>query len=361
MKDKLPPIPIPPAQYWRIFKLRIIPFLVFCSLIFAISILWKQYVLPPTLVGEVQTIRANVTSPYPGSIIDLQVSPLQTVKKGDVVAKVVIDDINTQLSLLRTELDLLRISIDPTIQQRRSEINYSQLYLDWLRERVNLSADRADLIFADAEFKRVEQLYNEKILSRSEFDLAKARKELLESRISQRENLINEIKQHLDEVTTPGLSSSRPASSNLVQLLVDLDAKLHKIESNINPINLVAPIDGTVSMVYRRQGENIKAGEPILTISALKSDLIIGYLRQPFPLDPKPEMPVEVRTRSFQRQVGIGKILSVGSQVEMVSTQLCRPGMAVEFGLPILVSLPPELNVRPGEIVDLVIRSSSLK
>ena len=86
---------------------------------------------------------------------------------------------------------------------------------------------------------------------------------------------------------------------------------------------------------------------------------MIGYLRQPFYINPTLNMAVQIRTRGFHRKQGIGRILAIGEQLLPINDVLLPPTKynVSETGLPLLVSLPPELKkaVRPGEFVDLTI------
>jgi hypothetical protein len=111
----------------------------------------------------------------------------------------------------------------------------------------------------------------------------------------------------------------------------------------------------------RQEGVNLSAGESILTIAAAKPEAIISYLRQPIPFEPKVGMQMEVRTRALQMQSGIARIQNVGSQFEGITNALAvmRPGVPVDLGVPIEISLPPEMKLRPGEIVDLTLRSEN--
>jgi multidrug resistance efflux pump len=108
-------------------------------------------------------------------------------------------------------------------------------------------------------------------------------------------------------------------------------------------------------MLPTRLGEAINAGDAIMTVSATNSTRIIGYLRQPIYREPAVGMEVEVRVRKLSQQKGLGRILSVGSQLQSINDALLPPTKldVTERGLPILVSLPPELKVHPGEFVDL--------
>jgi hypothetical protein len=69
-------------------------------------------------------------------------------------------------------------------------------------------------------------------------------------------------------------------------------------------------------------------------------------------------MLVQVRTRCVKRQSAETQIVQVGSQMEPIIPALLplSTGKAIETGLPVLVSRPPGLKIRPGEVVDLIIK-----
>jgi pyruvate/2-oxoglutarate dehydrogenase complex dihydrolipoamide acyltransferase (E2) component len=130
------------------------------------------------------------------------------------------------------------------------------------------------------------------------------------------------------------------------------------------PVELLAPFDGVVSVVHRWSGETVQAGEPILTVSQEKPSRVVAFIRQPLQVDARPGMKVEVRSRARTREIGVGEVIRVGAQLEPIfPSMLPRNGASspsggdgrasVENGLPILVSLPANLPLLPGEVVDL--------
>ena len=66
-------------------------------------------------------------------------------------------------------------------------------------------------------------------------------------------------------------------------------------------------------------------------------------------------MRVEVRTRGVHRASGIGKVMEVGTQFENIPATLLGPVKFanINMGLPVDISLPPSLSIRPGELVDV--------
>ena len=56
----LPVIPTPPGQRWREFRVIFVPPIVFVGTLLAIFLVWKDYVSPPTLIGQVDKIQTGM-------------------------------------------------------------------------------------------------------------------------------------------------------------------------------------------------------------------------------------------------------------------------------------------------------------
>ena len=81
--EPLPLIPTPPAQRWQEIKLRVVPFAVFLLTLLATFWTWSNYVIPPSLLGQVEVRQANLTSAKPGALVQLNLDLFQEVKAGD--------------------------------------------------------------------------------------------------------------------------------------------------------------------------------------------------------------------------------------------------------------------------------------
>ncbi|MCF7669438.1 MAG: HlyD family efflux transporter periplasmic adaptor subunit [Verrucomicrobia bacterium] len=356
MQKKLPPIPIPPAQKWREFNIRIVPVILFLACLAGVATLWKTYVLPTSLVGQVEPVYAEVTSPQPGLLADLKVARFQEVKKGDAVAEIFSEDMQMPLSLVEAEMDLLRIRMEKTLTGARNSMDFEQLRTTWMEQKVLLASTRANLNYARQEFNRTKKLYEDELVSASEYDLAMTKKDDLEAELTQRLELIEKLKTSLAQLGASVTNGTDFADSEFQSNLQAFQQRVDLLQARTGPIVLKAPINGVVSMVYCRAGQTVMDGQPILTISAKDSERIVGYLRQPLNWEPKQDMNIKVRTRSAPRQEGIGKLLKVGARFEPITNALARVQWPVESGLPILVSVPKGMNTRPGELVDLIVQ-----
>src|SRR3989440_292397 len=364
--NPLPVIPTPPAQRWREFRFRAFPILAFFGVLLVLTTMWRQYVTPPTMVGQVEPITAYVTSPKPGTLAQLNLARMQRVKSGDPVAQVIITDpkvLTSSLAVIQAEIQLLRVNLQPVIDQQRYAINYDRLRLDWLSQRVDLATARVKLQLAENDLRRASELFKDKIVSEKVFDQMKTARDKFQAEVEERTKLVAELEQNLQSAKlhedTAGSASKPPSPQDVLQASIAVqEEKLRLTEAELSPLTLRAPMDGVVSVINHRSGEAIAVGEPVVTLSALSAVRIVGYLRQPIVVEPAVGMSVEVRARSLKRAIGRGKIEQVGTQLEPIDPALLPPSSfrTPVLGLPVVVSLPPELKLLPGELVDLAIR-----
>src|ERR1044071_4603949 len=88
----LTPIPIPPRQQWREFRVVVLPIITFSVLVVMIGWLWVRYVAPANMIGEVETKRASIISTVAGVVQELKVDRLASVTNGQELAIVAVCD-----------------------------------------------------------------------------------------------------------------------------------------------------------------------------------------------------------------------------------------------------------------------------
>src|ERR1043166_6817899 len=109
-----PPIPIPFQQRWRDARLRLLPVLVFGASLCALVALWKDHVVPHTMIGQAEPVLANVTCYKPGMLAELSVTRFQRIKAGAPVGKVLIPApkiLASSLAVIQAEIDALQASM----------------------------------------------------------------------------------------------------------------------------------------------------------------------------------------------------------------------------------------------------------
>jgi multidrug resistance efflux pump len=328
------------------------PSVMFVIVLAAAVHVWKDRVSPPSLVGEVEAIRANVTVVAPSVLTDLRVDLFQRVQKEEVIGSVLVaDDLETakaELAAIEADLKVTRARMQQ--DRDRNLLDYEQLRLDWYSQRRDLMSAQVNLIQASNDYNRAALLLATNFVSQEEYELKKTQRDLWQIEVRELSSSVAELDKQLEQLR-PGATGD--ANDPIQEAL---EAQERQLQLLSQPMPLKAPMAGTISLIYRRPGETVMPGEPILTISSLAGSRIVAFLRQPLNIDPKPGMKVEVRSRSARGQAGLGEIQNVGSQMEAISpTLLPNPGQ-LENGLPISVTMPPELRLLPGESVSLTLR-----
>ncbi|MFM7100719.1 MAG: HlyD family secretion protein [Verrucomicrobiota bacterium] len=366
--ENLPPIPSPPGTAFREFRVNVLPALAFLVVLGFTVWLWRNQVGPANLVGEVEMRRAVLTSVQPGRVMRVLVEPLQAVTNSQPVVEMVPADLKfleAQASLGQARLDQIRLAVDPKIRRENNRINFTQLRLDWLSERVDLAAAEARLAYYEAEHDRRLRLYTASLRGTngfgvtSEADLQIAQRDLdaLRAEIVQRRLLVEEISETIGTLEPEDRRIDEQLPKAVAMALEAEERALALVNEQLKPVLLTSPMDGFVSAIHRLPGENAVAGEPLVTISASRAQHIVAYLRQPVEEVPAADQGVEVRTRSVRREAAVGRVVRVGRQLEPILPELLPPrpssSAAPEYGLPLLVSLPEGLTALPGEIVDL--------
>ncbi len=360
--DPLPPIPTSPRLLWREFRMRVVPWLFLSGLVAAIAVMWTRVNIGQSIVGVGEGERALITSPQPGLLRELKVRPYQLVNQGEPIAVVHPADPRVPLDLLRLELDLQRLRLQPTLPEQNA-MNYERVRSDLLRIKSELAVAKVNLERAQNEVDRNKPLYEEKLVSEDIYDLSLKTRQAFEAEVAEKTAAVREMEQRMEELRSLGEPEATDAGDQFQQLLSRLDAAQSLAASNWGPVTLVAPISGMVSAVQRQQGEYILDGEPLVVVHSLWSDRVIGYLRQPYPIDPEIGLPVKVTTRTHAREQFWTSISQIGAQVDIITNALAyvRQGSLVDVGLPIVIDLPSQSRIRPGEIVDLWIKPADAR
>lgn len=351
----LPPIPTPPSTRMRELRVKYVPALVFATVLVAIWRLWG--VLPPTTgirgIGDGEV--SWVTAPHDGFIEQMNVQAYQRVEAGDALLTLAPFDPRSNLDLLQSRLQLARLALEPSLADRTA-IDFEQLRVDALRLKQDLAMAQANLDRAQKVLPRHEELLKEKLISRDIYDLSVRDRDFYQAEIQEKSKALAEINQRLESLQA---MTEPTADSATAGALAALREQIAGAGTNWNPIVLQAPIAGQVQL-QRRLGEFVRAGEPVLVINSPRADRVVAYLRQPLPFEPEVGMPVEVFTNARQPVRFMTRIAQVGARLEPITNAIAylQAGAVVDAGLPIVLPVPAEVSVRPGEVVQVALRNN---
>ena len=352
-KDKLPPIPTPVSQHWREFRIRVLPFIVFASLIAGIVMLWRGFVQPSGIVGFAETNAVNVVATQDGLLSTLSVKRFQMVAKGQEIGLIISTDpdlLKAQIATAQADIEVLRSR--NAVDQDRTEQSYQQFRQDLLNHRVAQATARVNWIVASNSFGRTAELFKAGQESLAKFEADKGAMDAIAATIEERDRQIEDLTSNLAQLQAKRKASPTDAFDKAIE------AKQNELGLLLKPSTVKAPISGMISMVHHFGGERVLRGMPIVTISEPEANNVIGYLRQPIVNKPLTNAVVQITTRSQPRIIALGHIVHVGAQLEPINPALLSVDTKrMEVGLPILISVPQGVKLTPGEFVDVAIQA----
>jgi multidrug resistance efflux pump len=364
MPDKPPPLPRIPTPFsgiWREIRLRVIPPLVFLGIIAACYFIWAHIGTTSGIPGVGEGTRSIVASPYVGIINQLYVEPFQWVEQGQPIAQVAPVDPQSRLDLLQSELQIARMRLEPSFSDQNA-MSYERIRVEWLRLKQELAMAKVNFEHASNLLQRNEKLVKENLVSQDVYELSLQQRNVYQSQIETTSSALKEIEERMTQLRSLGEPESPGTNQPLVEMIARLEKRLTSVETNWAPMILYAPMSGMVQSVYRRAAEYVVEGEPLVIINSSRSERVIAYLRQPYFVEPEIGMEAEIVTRDRKRQRFISRISEIGAQVEIITNSLAfiRQGAMVDEGLPVVFPVPTGAHIRPGEIVDVVLKPLSL-
>src|SRR5688572_8180574 len=160
--QSLPPIPTPASQRWREFRIQILPVIVFVGILAATAVMWKNFVHPSGIVGEVEAVKVNVISLQDGQVAELNVDRLQYVTNGQVLGRIIITDpemLRASIANVQAEFHVLRARM--RLDERRNDQAVQQMRLDLGEEKMLRELAFASLELATNTLNQTEALFNQ--------------------------------------------------------------------------------------------------------------------------------------------------------------------------------------------------------
>ncbi|MBK9139376.1 MAG: HlyD family efflux transporter periplasmic adaptor subunit [Verrucomicrobia bacterium] len=360
---KLEPIPTPLALHWREFRVKVLPLLTFVAAVVVCAAIWTHHVSPASLLGQAVSAQASISSSRPGLLAMVKGDIDQPVRAGEVIATVLTSPprlLEASLAVIQAEAELIRLGMSPLADADRNELNLERLKLDLLQQRTALALARVQLNYAESEYRRLSALRLDPagIASDSDYEIARRDRDLARTEVEQLEVTVANVAETLRRFER-GLPISTPENRELAtrKAIEAQQRQLEVIEAQLGPEEVLSPIDGVITSVLRRAGENVTAGEPILTILSTNISGIVAYLPLNSPLPVAAGMDAEVRRRTSDRATGLGQVTRVSAYYAPIppllqwSPTLNRQTNTI--GLPLWVSVPSGMTLIPGEVVGI--------
>lgn len=203
-----------------------------------------------TLIGVVRTTEIRIAPEVGGQLVTINVQKGDHVRAGDVVAQLSAIELSAAVVQARAALDAASAQRDNVYSGVRAEEVAS------LASAIDKAKSRLD--YAQSELARKAQLVPSNAASQQELDQAQndfetARADVADAQAS-----------HAAAVAGPTREERAIADAQVKAAARAVEV----LERRLDKTTLRAPSDGIVSVIVAEVGENVTAGQPVLTIAA---------------------------------------------------------------------------------------------
>jgi multidrug resistance efflux pump len=232
--------------------------------------------------------------------------------------------------------------------------------LDVLDRQALIETDRVELMRLEERVSYLEQLRGREAISELDLVDERMRRDTIQKRIEENEKALAEAEQQRDWAIERMKTYGALRTADVQKLVAPFEAaiavqetRLEALSVQIDGLQIHAPFNGTIAMIYAWPGQNVRRGDPIVTLAAEHGRYIVSYVRQAQRLRPVVGTPVDIRPRLPGAKPVTAMVGRVGPQVELIPPHQRRDPAVLEWGLPVRIDLPPGLSVKPGELVDV--------
>jgi multidrug resistance efflux pump len=370
----------------RLF-LRVLPVLVWLSAVLCVVGLYHRRTARFEIVGLAQPEVRQVAATCGARLISVPVQLFDKVSEGDTVAvlSVVLDDerVEAEMATIQAEMDLLEAQLLELRRNYLADVNNRES--EWWAEMRAFTADvvmaKQNIIDANTTLENnltVLEKMNQEITSftiKHQADLGtdnviynqwqtiKANRDKLMEQVERDRGILAKYQEELKAAEErrekywnykPYAGTDDEDAQRVIDLAKEaLKRRKDELKERKEKLVLTAPCDGYISDIPGRIGEAVMQGVEILRIAEKKPRAIIAYAGEAVVGQLAIGKQVEVVKGSKPPQIGASEVTYIGPAVEQMPQRLWRNPNFPQWGRPMLIEIPSDMKLIPGEMVGI--------
>jgi membrane fusion protein (multidrug efflux system) len=233
----------------------------------------------------VQAHSVLISPKVSGYISEVPVDDNQSVKAGEVLARIDPRDYQTALDQARANVAAAQASINTLNQQ----IAQQKLVIE--QDRQQVVSDQAALVFSQQDFQRYTQLAKTGYGTVQRAQQAQADITEKQAALQHDTTVVAAAEKQID------VFEGQLAQANAT--LAQQQAMEHQAELNLSYTTITAPVDGTVGVRTLRVGEYVQAGTQLMAIAPLQAVYIVANYKETQLTDVQPGQVVTIDIDTF--------------------------------------------------------------
>ncbi len=276
---------------------------------------WDYIVNPWTRDGQVRAQVIQITPRISGPIVNLPIEDNQFVKTGDLLFEIDPRTFAADLDEKRAQLDKTRDDIEALEKQvEAAQASVAQYEAIVKQAEQEVKAIAARLVETKADFERFTKLVKEGAASQSradkaradfevnQADLLKGQAALLQAKSAELQSQADLAKAEAD-LGAPGEDNARLRAAKAAVKTAELSLEFTKVQ---------APVDGYVTNLDLRLGDQTVANQPALALIDVNSYWIHGFFKENYIEDMRAGDRVIVTLMSYPDKPLEGRVHSLG-------------------------------------------------
>jgi multidrug resistance efflux pump len=371
-----------------------VPILVWIAALAGVIFLFYHRGQRVQVIGITQGRMYQVSAPVDSRLKIVAVELFEAVNKGQVLATLDDTELNAQIAITYAEIEHLKaqlLSVQDTMQaeaanmendsvrsMRQYDIDIESSRLIVLEKKTLIGTDKISLEDLSVEVKIATELLEQDAISPYELQKAKTLYNVLAKKIELNQQLLSQAEQDLEQARQRREEFGRLKIAHpSIDIALDTIRKQMTVQEKMidelslkrEALKITSPVDGIVTQiqvnsnqaavrrpgeyVLRRPGEFVLAGDPILVVAGKEPTEIIAYIDQSQLSKVKETMVVQIVKNTEPKQVASSQVISLSPTMELMPQRLWRNPNVAQWGRPILIKIPPDLKLLPGETVGI--------
>ncbi len=209
--------------------------------------------------GRADAKEIDINSKISGRVVELLVKEGDTVKAGDVIARIDRRSLDAQrlqaeAAIKNIEAQQLQAGVVTTMQSGTTASTVGQA-------RAALDKAQSDLSLAQADYVRYRDLLADGAVSQQTYDQYATRYETAQAAANQAQAAVDEAASGTMQV-----SADKAKEEALAKQLEQAQAALQEVDVNLDETEIRAPFDGVITEKYIEEGSMISTGTPLVAI-----------------------------------------------------------------------------------------------
>ncbi len=279
-----------------------------------------------TASGDIRPVRYyDLTAEVAGTVQQIYVVEGDPVKKGQPLVRVDPTQVAGQVTSQQAQVQVSQVDVQNNqVAIAQAENNINQIKASLVQAEAELDRSKVDLQYAEVEFNRYQQLVEQGLTTKSQFDSVRSRYEQQKATVRANESRVTQLKVQIKDAelavdrAKSGLDSAKArVKQSQAQLSIQAD--------QLKKTTRYSPIDGVVSYLPVKVGQFVVANfssSPLMTVADM------AQINAEIKVDETDIADVQVGQKAKIKVDALGEIEIDGEVVEKGASAVTRSGQS---------------------------------